>query len=164
MEKFTIAKYPSASRRFSHEYGAIRALPLETMRMFLDSLRLSAQAVRTIPSCFTPKERGVYSFFGSKNCQLMILNGFQLSSEVISESFFLAKSGSPVVSSYHLRSRTDSRRAPPLRSTSWTQRLTRSYAESRVCLPVSIVFHVSSTPENEPGCEGIRFLRRRLLA
>lgn len=159
-EKFTIAKYPSASRKFSHEYGTMRAPEAEMMRIFLDSSRLSAQAVRTMPFSLIPKESGVFSRLGSKNCQLIILNGFVLSESVTSESFFLAKSGSPVTSSYPRISRIDSRRAHPARSISCTQRLTRSYAESLVFFPAKSVFHVRLTFAKLQGWLGMRFFFR----
>ena len=62
-----MAKYPGASRRFSQEYGMIFALFFSRIRIFFGSSRLSAQAVRTIPSIFNQNERGVLDFFGSKN-------------------------------------------------------------------------------------------------
>lgn len=71
----------------------------EMMMIFLDSVRLSAPAVLTMPSSFTPKESGVSSRRGSKNCPLIILKGFDFKLVATSDSFFLAKSGSPLTSS-----------------------------------------------------------------
>lgn len=92
--RFTIASKPSALWRLSQEYGRSFAQVACMIRIFFDSLRLSAPAVLMIGPSFTQNERGVYLRRGSKNCQLIIENGFMSISERTSDIVFFSKSGS----------------------------------------------------------------------
>jgi hypothetical protein len=97
--RLTSASDHDASRRLFQEYGTRLAPVAPMMRIFLDSLRLSAQAVRIISHSLSPNERGVSSRAGSKNCQLINEKGVELSPVKTSEILFFSKIGSQEVRS-----------------------------------------------------------------